>query len=163
MKKQTAKKIMTLAMALVMMIMIAACGKKEEKTGEEAAFIDAKEDGSVVVNLDKTAEKTGGGTGITIEDGEYLVIDTDLTEGKVHITVIGGGSDINDSPEKESETPATIDHVFEGKSSVEYMEIKPGDYMFNVVVEEEATGTITACKKNVSEDSSQTGATAAAQ
>ena len=51
-----------------------------------------------------------------------------------------------------SDTPATIDDVFEGSGTTEYMEIKPGDYMFNVMVEEKATGTITASKKPLPDD-----------
>lgn len=141
------KKLTVIATAVVLVICLAACGKKEAKEGEPKTFIDVLDDGSVVANFDKTEKGTGGGSGITIEEGEYLMIETALTEGEVQVRVARGGSDIDTPPTKETDTPATIDSVFEGSGTTEYLEIKPGYYMFNVMVEEKATGTITASKK----------------
>lgn len=146
------KKLTVIATAAVLLICLAACGKKEAKEGEPKTFIDVLDDGSVVANFDKTEKGTGGGSGITIEEGEYLIIETALTEGEVQVRVVRGGSDIDTPPTKETDTPATIDDVFEGSGTTEYMEIKPGDYMFNVMVEEKATGTITASKKPLPDD-----------
>lgn len=147
------KKVTVIAAATaVLLICAVACGKKEAKDIEPKTFIDVLDDGSVVANFDKTGKGTGGGSGITIEEGEYLVIDTALTEGEVHVRVVRGGSDIETPPTEEPDTPATIDGVFEGTGTTEYREIKPGDYMFNVMVEGKATGTITASKKLLPED-----------
>ena len=44
-----------------------------------------------------------------------------------------------------------VDIDFENET-IAYIEIKPGDYMFNVMVEEKATGTITASKKPLSDN-----------
>lgn len=44
-----------------------------------------------------------------------------------------------------------VDIDFENET-IAYTEIKPGDYMFNVMVEEKATGTITASKKPLSDN-----------
>lgn len=146
------KKLTVIATAVVLVICLAACGKKEAKEGEPKTFIDVLDDGSVVANFDKTEKGTGGGSGITIGEGEYLMIETALTEGKVQVRVVRGGSDIDTPPTKETDTPTTIDSLFEGSGTTEYLEIKPGDYMFNVMVEEKATGTITASKKPLPDD-----------
>ena len=146
------KKLTVIATAAVLLICLSACGKKESKGGGQKTFIDVLDDGSVVANFDKTEKGTGGGSGITIEEGEYLIIETALTEGGVQVRVVRGGSDIDALPTKETDTPATIDSVFEGSGTTEYLEIKPGNYMFNVMVEEKATGTITASKKPLSDN-----------
>ena len=147
MKRKLMMRMAAVLMAAAMIFVIAGCSKKEAKDSEPKTFIDVLEDGSAVANFDKTGKGTGGGTGIIIEEDEYLVIDTALTEGKVHVTVVRGSADSDNPPALNDDTPAAIDFVFEGSGTTEYMEIQPGDYMFNVSVEEKATGTITASKK----------------
>ena len=163
MKRHFLMRITTIFMAAAMIFAIAGCGKKEAKDEGPKTFIDVLDDGSALANFDKTGKGTAGGTGITIGENEYLVIDTALTEGKVHVTVVRGGTDANNPPTTNSDTPAAIDVVFEGSGTTEYQEIQPGDYMFNVSVEEKATGTITASKKNRPGDNAKAGDTAAAQ
>lgn len=160
MKKSIMMRTAAVLMAAAMLFAAAGCAKKET---EPKTFIDVLDDGSVVANFDKTGKGTAGGSGITIGEKEYLVIDTALTEGKVHVTVVRGSTDINTPPAPDSNAPATIDVVFEDSGTTEYMEIKPGDYMVNVSVEEKATGTITASKKDLPDDSAAAGDTAAAQ
>ncbi|MDO5133378.1 MAG: nitroreductase family protein [Eubacteriales bacterium] len=158
MKKIFSGMLFGAAAAAVLLLMPAGCAR--QNPGEETVktFIDALEDGSVVANFDKTEKGTGGGTGITIEGGQYLVIDTALTEGKVQVRVFRGGTDIETPPVQEGETPATIDYVFEGSGTTEYQEIQPGDYVFSVNVEEKASGTITASTKSFSSDAAEPGA-----
>jgi hypothetical protein len=160
MKKHFMMRIAAVLIGAVMAFAVLGCGKKD---AEPKTFIDVLDDGSVVANFDKTGKGTAGGSGITIEENEYLVIDTALTAGKVHVTVVRGSTDIDNPPALNDDTPPTIDFVFEDSGTTEYMEIKPGDYMFNVSVEEKATGTITASKKNLPDDSAAAGDTAAAQ
>lgn len=163
MKRQFMMRITALFMAASMIFAIAGCGKKEADDSEPKTFIDVLEDGSVVANFDETGKGTGGGTGITIEENEYLVIDTALTEGKVHVTVVRGSTDPANPPALDDDTPASVDGVFEDSGTVEYMQIEPGDYLFSVDVEEKATGTITASKKAFADDNAAAGDTAAAQ
>ena len=99
------KKLTVIATAAVLLICLSACGKKEAKEGGPKTFIDVLDDGSVVANFDKTEKGTGGGSGITIEEGEYLIIETALTEGEVQVRVVRGGSDIDALPTKETDTP----------------------------------------------------------
>ena len=116
------------------------CGTKSAAS-EPKTFIDVDDDGKVVTaNFDKTGKGTTGGTGITIEDGEYLVVDTGLVEGKVHVKVVSGGDDIDAVPSVDNK--ATVDYVFSGTGTTEYYEIQPGSYTVFVEVEEKASGTI---------------------
>lgn len=163
MKKFILKRTALFMMAAVMIAALAACGRKEDNNEEPLALIDARADGSIVSNYDKTDIGTGGGSGFTIEEGEYLVIETALTEGKVHVRVTHDDSDIDKVPVADTDTAAVIDYVFEGSGTTEYMEIEPGNYMFDVTVEEKATGTITASKKSFSDDSASAGETVSAQ
>ena len=162
MKRFFLKRTVLIMMAAVMIAALAACGRKEDNK-EPLALIDARADGSIVSNYDKTDIGTGGGSGFTIEEGEYLVIETALTEGKVHVRVTHDDSDIDKVPVADTDTAAVIDYVFEGSGTTEYMEIEPGNYMFDVTVEEKATGTITASKKPFSDDSASAGETASVQ
>ncbi|MBQ7147440.1 MAG: hypothetical protein IJR96_01685 [Pseudobutyrivibrio sp.] len=132
-------KLMCASLVFIITIVgLTGCGS----TAEPKAFIDISEDGkTITANFDKTEKGTGGGSGITIEEGEYLVLDCGLTKGSVHVTVTSGGDDINENPTEEK--PATIDYVFSEAGTTEYEEIQPGSYMVSVTVDEKASGTMT--------------------
>lgn len=150
------KKLFALAAALLIGLVPAGCGKSQgtsqdstQASSQEAkALIDVTDDGGLVANFDKTGKGTAGGSGITIGEGEYLVIDSQLTEGKVQVTVTHGGSDINTVPTEDTNTIPTIDYEFEGIGETEYGTIEPGDYMVSVNVTENATGKINFTKAN---------------
>lgn len=134
------KFFITCTFALFATFICVGCGNKSTSS-EPKTFIDVDDEGKVVTaNFDKTGKGTAGGTGITIEAGEHLVVDTGLAEGKVHVKVISGGDNIDDTP--TSDKNATIDYVFSGTGTTEYSEIQPGSYMVFVEVEEKASGTI---------------------
>ena len=86
-------KVMCTSLILIFTIVgFTGCGTS---ASEPKTFIDVSEDGkTVTANFDKTGKGTGGGSGITIEEGEYLAIDCGLTKGSVHVTVVSGGDDI---------------------------------------------------------------------
>ena len=178
MKEKFVRKIVIAAAAAALLLSAAACGKqqagkqevqeaqetkeeKEEKEESVRAFIDVLEDGSIVASFERTEKGTGGGTGFTIEEGEYLLIETDLTEGRVHGRVFSGGSDIEAPPTGAEETPAAVDFVFEGAGKTEYRLIQPGNYVFSVNVEEKATGTISVSKRTDPTESAAEADTAA--
>ena len=111
------KKLAAAAVTAAMLVSLAACSSAKKDAGADGSedvktFIDVLEDGSIVCYLDKTEKGTGGGSSITIEEGEYLVIDSEITDGSVHVKVTHGGDDINEAP-VDNDTPATIDYVFE--------------------------------------------------
>ena len=133
-----------IAAAVMTLGIIAGCGKGAA-TGadaEPATLMDTADDGSVTAHFDKTEKGTGAASGITIGEGEYLAIDTNLTEGKVRVRVVSGGSDIEAVPLEDSDNMATIDYVFSESGTTEYGMIEPGDYMVGVAVEEKASGTV---------------------
>jgi hypothetical protein len=138
-------KLMFASLILIFTLVgLTGCGNS---SAEPRTFIDVSEDGKIVTaNFDKTGKGTGGGSGITIEEGEYLVLDCELTKGSVHVMVTSGGDDIHENPTEEK--PATIDYVFSEAGITEYDEIAPGSYMVSVNVDEKATGTITFEVKN---------------
>ncbi|MBQ9605438.1 MAG: hypothetical protein IJR45_08505 [Firmicutes bacterium] len=147
------KKIFALAAALLMGLVMAGCGGSQDAAQEGVreevkTLIDVTDDGGLVANFDKTEKGTGGGSGITIDEGEYLIIDSQLTEGKVQVTVTHGGSDIDKAPTENTSTMPTIDYVFEGVGETEYGTIEPGDYMVSVNVTEKAAGKINFVKAN---------------
>ena len=119
--------------SLITIFTIVGCTGCGNSTTEAKTFIDVSEDSkTVTANFDKTGKGTGGGSGITIDEGEYLSLDCGLTEGSVHVTV----------------KAATIDYVFSEEGVTEYDEIAPGSYMVFVTVDEKASGTITFEVKN---------------
>lgn len=132
-------KLMCASLLIIFSIVgMTGCGNGTE---EPKTFIDVSEDGKIVTaNFDKTGKGTGGGSGITIGEDEYLVIDCGLTKGSVQVKVTSGGDDIDEDPTEEK--PATIDYVFSEAGVTEYDEITPGSYMATVLVDKKATGTI---------------------
>ena len=137
------KKILALAAAVLIGIAMAGCSGGQNTSQQNIkALIDLTDDGGLVANFDKTDKGTGGGSGIMINEGEYLVIDSHLTEGKVKVKVTSGGSDINTIPTENTGTAPSVDHEFEGTGETEYKNIISGDYMVFVNVTEKATGNI---------------------
>ncbi len=122
------------------------CGNTTSDS-EQLPLMDVSDDGKTLyANFDNTDIGTGAGSGITLENDEYLVIDSQISEGAVHVKVISG-SDIEEMP--STDKPATIDYEFSSIGSTEYQEITPGDYTVFVEVAEKATGSITFSAKHI--------------
>ena len=120
------------------MVSFIGCGKNASDDDEPKTFIDVTEDGKkVTAFFDKTGKGTAGGSGITINEDEYLVIDSQVTDG-----VVSGGDNINEAP-IDDEKQATIDYEFDSIGITEYYEIPAGSYMVTVNVTDKATGSIT--------------------
>ena len=135
------KKILAVGAFIMATAFIAAgCGKRD--TDEVRTFIDISDDGkTVTANFDRTDAGTGGGTGVTIEEGESLVVDRDLTDGSVHVKVVSTTSDISYDIMADDDE-AVIDSSFDSEGTYQIESIEPGDYMIQVMVEDKATGTI---------------------
>ncbi|SFO33195.1 hypothetical protein SAMN04487831_12022 [Pseudobutyrivibrio sp. UC1225] len=102
------------------------CGNSSQ-SADTLPLMDVSEDGKTLyANFDKTDIGTAAGSGVTIDEGEYLIIDSGITEGAVHVKVTAGGDDINEVP--SSDNPATIDYEFSTVGTTEYQEIAPGSY-----------------------------------
>ena len=152
------KKALVLLAAALMTVSMAGCGGTKNGGSEQtepATFIDTVDNGGFCANFDGS-KGVGGGSGITIGEGQYLVIDSQITEGKVNVVVKSGGSDINTVPgvDDKDKLP-TIEHEFDSVGITEYRMISPGDYMITVNTEEGAKGKI--CFNIVTdEDSTET-------
>lgn len=125
------------------MVSFIGCGNNASDDNEPKTFIDVTEDGKkVTAFFDKTGKGTAGGSGITINEDEYLVIDSQVTDGAVQVKVASGGDNINEAP-IDDEKQATIDYEFDSIGITEYYEIPAGSYMVAVNVTDKATGSIT--------------------
>ena len=153
----------TLLVAAAMFFVLSGCSKKEADEKQHQIALEVLEDGGLAANFDNSEKKNGSGSGISIGEGQNLMLETALSKGKVHVTVVSGGTDIEEVPINKADTPPTIDYLAEGTGTIEYMEIRPGDYMFYVDVEEEATGTITARIKELPDDNAAADGTSAAE
>ena len=147
MKKRIPMVIIHVFVVMMLIASMAAvftgCGAKKAKEDEPKTFIDVTDDGLVAHFYGKD-KGVAGGSGISIEEGQYLSIDNRLTEGRVHITVTAGGNDVETAP-TANDKPATIDYTFDQEGGVtDYYEIKPGNYMVTFSVEEDAVGDIYA-------------------
>ncbi len=129
-------------LVIISMMFVSGCGRVESSSEEPKTFIDISDDGKILqANFDKTEVGTMGASGIEIKEGEYLVLDSEITEGSVNVEVYRGGDDINTLPLGETED--TIAYTFDRKGITEYGEIQPGSYMVKVEVSEKATGSMT--------------------
>lgn len=149
------RRLFALTTVVVMAFSMTGCGGTQNDTAgdgaaqqtavqesEEVPLLAPSADGGLTAAFDKTDAGSGAGSGITIDEGKYLAIDSKITEGKVQVVVKHGGSDINTAPVEDDGTMPTIDHEFDSTGLTEYHEIEPGDYMVFVNVSEKASGTM---------------------
>ena len=143
MKKMSVKRALAAVLCAATVFGMAACGASDEPE-DTKAFMETTDNG-VVVNLDKDTKGTGGGSGVTVGDGQMLMIDNQLTDGAVEVRVSSGGSDIEEAPTENMDTP-TIERELTAEEDAigetEYGEIEPGDYMIFAEVTEKASGNI---------------------
>ena len=129
--------VITSTMAIFM-----GCARTSNSNEEPKTFIDVTEDGKkVTAFFNETCKGTAGGSGISINDNEYLVIDSQITAGAVQVKVVSGGDNINEVPPEDK--PATIEYEFDSIGITEYYEIPAGNYMVTVNTTDKATGSIT--------------------
>lgn len=131
------KSIITLITLILMvtMIMFSSCGKSEfacTENQEKMMMITAKEAAKDSFFLTGT---------LIVEDGEKLVISSDLEKGSVSLGFISptGMDDIESVPDVDVDPLITADVI--GTQIQEY-QISPGEYLLKATVREKATGTI---------------------
>ena len=139
------KKIFTALTAVLLAAMLAGCtGNKESKEPQEPqTLIETSEDGrAVYVSFDDTDKGTGGGTGVTVGEGERLVADSALEKGKVQVQVVPGGADMETIPFEEGADPV-YDEEYTTETGREEIPVDAGNYMIYVTVSGKAAGKIT--------------------
>ena len=102
--------------------MIAGCEHAMPAASSPKTFIDA-------LGRNKGIK---GNSGITVKQGQYLVIDDQLTEGQVRVSI-----------SREDGSGEATDYILVENGGVRgYYTISPGDYMVSFTVEEAASGEI---------------------
>lgn len=126
-------------------------------SAEEAqdSLLEMSESGDWTAHFDKTEKGAGGSTGITIEAGEPLVIGMDLAEGKVQVRVVRDNSEENGLPVLNNDTAEPVPHGVEENRTAEYRQIEPGNYLVNVLVQEDASGSILFSKNAVEQETAE--------
>ena len=76
------KRIITILIALLVALMLVSCKAKESKPSLE---IIPSDDNTISITADKAGISGGGGAGITVSDGQKLVIDSTLSKGEIQI------------------------------------------------------------------------------
>ena len=123
-----------LALALSM-LMLAACGKSSfglTDNTETRMTITAE-------NADKDASFVTGS--LKVEDGEAIVISSDLTKGSIRVELVGMPEEqsIDEIPEMDGEATLTANlHATDGTSGT----VPAGSYLLWATCLEEATGTV---------------------
>lgn len=133
-------------MAAVFVSALSGCSTGNKKEKESKTFIDVTEDG-LVAHFDAKDKEITGGSGITVKEGQDIVVDNQLTKGQVHITASPGGDDINTVPSEE-EVTASIDQVCNEEGGMtEYHNVVPGSYMVTFSAEKPSSGDIVVTVK----------------
>ena len=131
---------------------VVICGGYFLTNNQEKTVLDVSDDGKIIyATFDKTWKGTGVGSGITIEPGEHLIIDSKLVNGKVQVNMISESSPMSTEETMFKHSENTINCEFTESGRTEYNLISPGNYIIYVQVTDKASGNIifTIVKDNV--------------
>ena len=111
---------------LAMTAGLAAC-----KEDDQAMTMEYDGANTITVKADHATGSLTSKEPIALKDGQVLVIESGLTEGKIQITVKSA----------EDKAEPAIDYAFEGTGNVEYADLRGGEYNVTAAAEK-ASGTI---------------------
>ena len=136
------KRIITILIALLVALMLVSCKAKESKPSLE---IIPSDDNTISITADKAGISGGGGAGITVSDGQKLVIDSTLSKGEIQIRFFREEALANpDASVAEilhtNDDPA-LDVTVSTSGKTEHT-VDPGNYTIMVNVLKTTTGTI---------------------
>ena len=131
------RKIHTLTAAAILTLsslMLVSCGKSEFNVISDT-------DKRIVISAENAAEDDAVSTGaLVVDDGEEVVITSDLTKGTIRVEIVeapGDGSD--DLPETGGEAIMTANVQKTDSATAEFA---AGSYLVKATCLEEATGTV---------------------
>jgi len=141
------KRFITIFIALLSVLMLVGCRSKNSKPDLEVVPHD---DNTITITADKAGISGVGGAGITIADGQQLIIDSALSKGSIQLKLFRDDEPANvDSSLDEilhtGETPA-LDVKINSAGTTEHP-LQPGEYTLFVNVLEKTTGNITLSVK----------------
>ena len=141
------KRFITIFIAFLFVLMLTGCHNKSGKPDLEVVPHD---DNTITITADKAGISGVGGAGITIADGQQLVIDSALSKGSIQLKLFldnePAGVDASlDEILHTSETPA-LDVTVNSAGTTEHP-FHPGEYTLFVNVLEKTAGNITLSVK----------------
>ena len=141
------KRFITILIAFLFVLMLPGCHNKSGKPDLEVVPHD---DNTITITADKAGISGVGGAGITLADGQQLIIDSALSKGSIQLKLFldnePAGVDASlDEILHTDETPA-LDVVINSAGKTEHP-LKPGEYTLFVNVLEKTTGNITLSAK----------------
>ena len=141
------KRFITILIAFLSVLMLPGCHNKSGKPDLEVVPHD---DNTITIIADKAGISGVGGAGITIEEGQQLVIDSSLSKGSIQLKLFldnePAGVDASlDEILHTDETPA-LDVKINSAGKTEHT-LQPGEYTLFVNVLEKTTGNITLSAK----------------
>ena len=136
-------KICTILFALLITLILAGCMTKNSKPSLEIMPDD--DSNTIFITANKAEISGGGGAGITVSDGQKLVIDSTLSKGEIQIRFFRDKAPANPDASVEeilhtNDDPA-LDVTVSAAGTTEHT-VDPGSYTIMVNVRKTITGTI---------------------
>ena len=141
------KRFITILIAFLFVLMLTGCHNKSDKPDLEVVPHD---DNTITITADKAGISGVGGAGITLADGQQLIIDSALSKGSIQLKLFRddepAGVDASlDDILHTNETPA-LDVTINSAGTTEHP-LLPGEYTLFVHVLEKTSGNITLSVK----------------
>ena len=141
------KRFITILTAFLSVLMLTGCQCKTSKPDLEVMPHD---DNTITITADKAGISGVGGAGITIAEGQQLIIDSALSKGSIQLKLFlddePAGVDASlDEILRTDEVPA-LDVTVNSTGKTEHP-LQPGEYTLFVNVLEKTTGNITLSAK----------------
>ena len=134
------KRFITILIAFLSVLMLAGC-----RSRKPSLEVMPHDDNTITITADKAGISGVGGAGITISEGQQLVIDSSLSKGSIQLKLFldnePAGVDASlDEILHTDETPA-LDVTINSAGTNEHP-LQPGEYTLFVNVLEKTTGNI---------------------
>ena len=130
------KRFITILIAFLSVLMLTGC-----RSRKPSLEVMPHDDNTITITADKAGISGVGGAGITIADGQQLIIDSALSKGSIQLKLFLD----NESALHTDETPA-LDVTVNSAGTTEHP-LQPGEYTLFVNVLEKTTGNITLSAK----------------
>ena len=139
------KRFITILIAFLFALILSSC-----RSSKPDLEVVPHDDNTITITADKAGISGVGGAGITIADGQQLVIDSALSKGSIRLKLFRDDEPASvdaslDEILHTDETPA-LDVTVTSTGKTEHP-LQPGEYTLFVNVLEKATGNITLSAK----------------
>jgi hypothetical protein len=136
------KRIITVLIALLTALMLVGCKANDSKPNLE---IMPNDDNTISITADKAGISGGGGAGITVSEGQELVIDSTLSKGEIQIKFFldkaPANPDVSVAEILHTNDDPALDVTVSASGKTKHT-VDPGSYTIMVNVLKTTTGTI---------------------